>query len=146
MNHKKGFTLVELALVAGISSIIAISLSSMMIYMVKITSRGSASISMQRDASVTLEFLSRNLHPASGSDIQITGGTTLTIVDKSFYLAGGSLYFDPDTAIPSNEIIICDNNVSSILFTLNSSTVNVQLVLQQDSETTTINTELMFHN
>ena len=130
-KNEKGFGLAELMVGMVISSILALT-AGMMLYSIFLSwHRNKNAIESQRDGTIALYMMSRAIRPATNSSVAASG-STLTIGNKSFYLNASSLWHDPDTGSPGDEIEIIRNNVSNLSFvkdsTMHSVAINITLL------------------
>ncbi|MFC1708751.1 PilW family protein [Candidatus Omnitrophota bacterium] len=140
-DGRSGFSLVELMVCIVISAILALTLGTMLYYIFVAWRNNSDQVEIQRDATFSMDMLSRKIRPASFSQISLPDSTTLNIASESFYLVAGtnanSLYYDPDTSVSSDEIELIRDRVTALEFINNSPlrsiTINMGLTQGRES-------------
>lgn len=148
MVNKKhsGFTLIELMIGIIISSILALTTGIMIYYSYETWDKSKVAVELQRDATLAMDILSKNIRPSNSSDIQ-TSGSTLTIGNKSFYLVSpGSLLYDPNSGVAGDEKVIVNNKVTALVFSKNDPLVEIYMVLEDDTETITLDNSIEYRN
>lgn len=140
-KDKKGFSIIELMVAMIISSIFVITIGTMLYFSFSNWRKSRVAAELQQDAIFATDMLSRAIRPSSFSGITVSG-STLTIGNKSFYLSGKNLIYDPDTAVSGNEAtIISGSRVASLSFQADavSRTVSTSMTLQQGQQSASVN-------
>lgn len=138
-DSRSGFTIVELMMCIVISAILALTMGTMLYYIFVAWRNNSDQVEIQRDATFAMDMLSRNIRPASFSQISTPNSRTLNIGSKSFSwdgVSGSSLNYDPDTSASSDEIELIRDRVTSLEFINNSpsKSITINMVLTQGRE------------
>ncbi|MBN3037932.1 MAG: type II secretion system protein [Candidatus Omnitrophica bacterium] len=145
IRKKRGFTIVELMVGIVVSSILALTAGTMLVFISLSWRRGTDSTELQRDATFAMDMFSRAIRPGHTSYIQASG-STLIAGAKSFYLSGTSLWYDPDMGTTGDEVEIIKDKVSSLTFTKDPTahSVDINMVLQDSPDSITLNAEITY--
>ncbi|MCK5450847.1 MAG: hypothetical protein KAI70_03690 [Candidatus Omnitrophica bacterium] len=115
-----------------------------------------AQVKLQQDARLTLDMMARGQGGISGimegttdtttpvnipnvSTIEYTSG--IDSIERSFYLSGNDIFFDPDTGVVGDEVLIA-GNANSLTFTLTGNVVTIVLSMQDQIRGKVFNVDL----
>ena len=146
---KSGFTLVELLIAIVASAIIALTAGTMIFFFFKAWRVENAAVEVQRDGTVTTEFLARKLRAASLDNILISSqqidilGTSGT---NRFYVSENDFLFDPNPAAAGDEIVLVSGQLTSFTPAKNSQNISYQLVIDNGDEVTDIRSTIKPRN
>ena len=129
-KSKSGFTLVELMVTAVAFSILALATGSMLVFGWQGWSRINASVDMQRDASLAMHVMTREVRKSSIGDITV-GSNQLGCVDPSgtnisFTVSGGNLDMAQNSTF---SMCLIRGQAVSLTTTKNTANRSVQLTL-----------------
>jgi len=153
INNRKGFSLMEFMIGSAIGVLIFACI--MVIYIMALSSwkEGNMQVTLQREASITMEKMVRGVDGNNGVreadqvslpnsyTIEYTSGIDGT--ERSFYLSGTDIVFDPDTSVAGDEYSIANvPDGITLAFTESSDMVTIALGLQGDIKDRTITINL----
>ena len=132
INTKAGFSIVELMMGILASSIMALAVGSILYYAWLGWAQNSAAAEMQRDASISMRFIAREIHRSAIDDI--SAGATLTCTHTNgtytFVQNGGTLEMQFDgQSVPLVRDILTKFNT-----TISNRAVIVELDLSTGSD------------
>lgn len=143
MYDRNGFTLVELLVAVLLSALVMGGFWT--VYLMCLTSweQGSTQVALQRDAAVIMEKMVRGVDGTGGIreavsvDTSVAGRIDYTSDiggverERSFYLNGNDIFYDPDTSTASDEYSIAANPGGiTLAFSLNNDVVTISLNMQ----------------
>lgn len=96
-RSKSGFTLVELLLVVAAMGFLALTIGSILFYTWAGWEQAKESVSMQRDASLAMRVIAREIRESDPADI--SGGSSLTCTGGTFALAGSDFEYNNDPLV-----------------------------------------------
>lgn len=131
-----GFTLTELMIAILIMALVMTG--TVYIYLMSLSAwkEGSAQIMIQREASAVMEKMVRGVSGQNGireassviaptsDSIQYVSG--VDGVERSFYLSGTDIIYDPDTSTASDEYSVAEY-VSGLIFSVSGDVITVDL-------------------
>lgn len=122
-KHRTGFTLVELLVSMVALSIVALTVGSILYYTWIGWKRNQDSVNMQRDASLTMRMVAKEVRRTAINNI--SGGNSLICGTKSFVPNGKDLNY--------NGMAIVDGWLIDFTSTVNTNTGSVQVTLKLDT-------------
>jgi len=140
---QRGFTVVEVLIAVVIMALVITGAIS--IYMMSITAwrEGSTQIALQRTASIAMEKMVRGIDGRNGireaSSVTRPNDTTIKFTsgidaqERSFYLSGSEIIYDPDTSTTDDEFPIVENirtTPSGLTFVVSGAVVTINLGMQ----------------
>jgi len=118
IRKRDGFTLMEFLMTLVLT--VLVTAAAMAVYLMSVTTwkEGTTQIALQREASTAMEKMVRGVDGRNGIreayDIAIPSNTIIRYrsgidaVERSFYLNGSDVMYDPDTSINGGEVSITD--------------------------------------
>lgn len=149
--YQRGFTIIELFLVTFIM-LLAIG-GAIVIYLMLLTAwkEGGVQIALQREASIAMEKMARGIDGMNGireaKSVTLPNTTTIRYTsgidsqERSFYLSGSELIYDPDTSSSDDEFSIAEN-VRTTAFSISDNLVTIDLGLEDQVIDKAINVDL----
>ena len=157
---RKGVTLVEFLtataiVILAVGSVVAVHVMSTTAW-----KEGNTEIALQRQASIAMEKMMRGVRGIDGireadsvtliSSNVLEYTSAIDLVERSFYLSGTDLMYDPDTTIASNEYSIAENLTTTppgLIFSLNANEdiVTIELSMSDRVRDRVINASLTGH-
>ena len=134
--RRNGFSILELMIAILIMGFV--TTGSLYIYLMSLSSwkEGSAQIVIQREASMVMEKMVRGIDGQNGireaSSVSITASDNIEYIsgvdgqERSFYLSGTDIMYDPDTTAAGDEYAVAEN-VSGLTFSASGDIVNIDL-------------------
>jgi len=135
-----GFSLIELMIAILIMALVVVG--TLYVYLMSLSAwkEGSTQITLQRKASTVMEKMVRGIDGQNGiresSSVSITAsGDNIEYIsgvygqegeERSFYLSGTDIMYDPDTTTPDDEYAVAEN-VSDLIFSASGDIVNIDL-------------------
>ena len=140
---QKGFTITEILVATSVIALLVGGTIAIYIRCLKVWEEGSMEASLQRNANTTMEKMVRGIDGMDGireaklvalpnaNTIQYTSG--IDSKERSFYLNGSQIMYDPDTSISGDEYSITDNvrtSPAGLTFTISGNLVSINLGME----------------
>lgn len=149
----KGTTILEMLIGSFVMLLVISGMLMLYISTMTIWKEESARIALQRKANLTMEKMVRGADGTSGiigaQNAAADGLTTLNytsnnpVQERSLYLDGDQLTYDPDTTVTGNEIIIATNvTADGVSFIVSGDMVTINLKLEDSVGNTNIKVDL----
>lgn len=164
-TSRAGFTIVELLAAMISASVLALTLSVLVVYHFSAWKRTEDAVNLQRDVMVSLGMLHRMVREAGPNDVTAPrpvgeGGTAeprLVIAGKAIYQAdeadlgtadgsGTYLVYDPNTGIAGDEMVLSSDSVAAFTCTHMTSSVAIHMDIAQADNGIVTDTEVYFRN
>ena len=155
MFNKTGVTLVEILIASAIAIIVTTVALTFYLMTCNACMDSSKRAPLQRKAGLAMEKMVRGINGKDGireaDGVTIFGDTKIEYTsgidaqERSFYLSGSEMIYDPDTSISNNEFSIIGKVITSDdhpIFSLTDSIVTINLDMQDKIRDTDINISL----
>jgi type II secretory pathway pseudopilin PulG len=151
---KNGFTVIELMVGTVAASVLAITVSIMLFYGYLAWNRNSSFLELQRDATLSMQALTKSLRQASAAGVDLSQANQIvvsnqnTAVESSFYQQGSNLFCNPALNAGGVPFLLVRGWVISSGFTHSNIAqgVTIRLKLQNGTENLQLDGSVSFRN
>ena len=148
-SRKQGFTIVELLVVSLASSVLALTAGLMLMISYRAWISNGKYVDLQRDISLTQTIADKWVREAAHWDVAATNDELVIVTPtatRRLYSDSGSLFFDPDTSSPGDELTVSSNRVTEFVVEATAFGVNLDLRLKEDAMDAELHTFIGYRN
>jgi prepilin-type N-terminal cleavage/methylation domain-containing protein len=148
-KRRDGFTMIELLVVALAAAMLALTAGFMLLvsYRTWIANRGY--VDLQREISLTQTIGDRWVREAAHWEVTSTNSDLRIVTEagtKRLYSDAGNLYFDPDTGIDGDELLVSSDHVTDFSAEATALGVHLDLLLEYRATSAELHTFISYRN